>query len=176
MIESHLQSETGTGYIIITPNRSLSWRGNRWVVVSLGVLLGFSCLGFSLLGLWLVIPFAGLELAVVWGALYLTTRRAQYQEVVRFTPDEVIVERGRKRPDEKFHFQRAWSRFVLVRPASRLQRLRLVLRSHGREIEIGRRLAEADLEDLLSHLRDAVRSAPHPGAWTDPGRTLGAST
>jgi uncharacterized membrane protein len=173
MVESHLEPETGTGYVLTAPNPSLSWQGNRWVLISLATLLGVACLGFSLLGLWLVIPFAGLELAVVWGALRITALHAQYREVIRFTHDEVIVQRGRKGPSEEHRFPRAWSQFVLQRPASRMQDPRLVLRSHGREIELGRRLGSADLEALLGELHAAVRAAPYPGPA--PRTVAGAS-
>lgn len=155
MIQSHLQADTG--YLLLEPNRSLSWRGNQWLLVAVGLILGISSTGFALLGLWVVLPFAGLELMALASALYLTALNQRYREVITFTESEVLLQRGRRRPEEEFRFPRQWASFIVRVSPYRAHPPKLLLRCHGREIEVGRCVGEDEKERLINALRTATR-------------------
>ena len=53
--------------IILRPNRSADWRANRNLLLSLAALSCVISTGFALLGAWVILPFAGLEIAVLGG-------------------------------------------------------------------------------------------------------------
>ena len=141
---------------VIRPNCSLTWRGNLWLlagfcVVSFGI-AGF----FAFLGLWLVLPFAGLEMVALALALYLCAWRAQLTEVVWLDGDRLRIEIGRRGPEKQHEFDRHWVRVLLLPASAGFRRSRLMLRSHGRQLEIGACLPEEERRDLAAALRQAL--------------------
>lgn len=113
-------------------------------------------IGFSLVGAWLVLPFAGLEVAVVGAALYGLYRHADDHELIIMDDDHVTVIRyrgGRERSDV---FQRYWSKAALEHPVSWYPS-RLKLGSHGRFIVIGADIDEDERRTLVVWLNEALR-------------------
>ncbi len=143
---------------VIRPNSSLSWKGNVRVFLVISVVIVTVALMFSSKGLWLIWPFAGLEIGVLGLVLYLCARRAVEKEVIDIDADRVIVERGRYRPQARFEFIRAWAR-IRLEAGGRGRRQRLLIGAHGRMIEIGACLVEDERNDLARSLGRALNSA-----------------
>jgi uncharacterized membrane protein len=94
-------------------------------------------------------PFAGLEMLVLYLAFRYVDRHAEDYERLALAGDRLMVEvleGGRLR---RFDCNRHWARLIWE-PGS----ARLALRSHGREVEIGRHLNE---EERLSVARQLGR-------------------
>ena len=156
---SRASSEAEVHRYTLQPNQSMSWKGN---LVFLGGLLALFVLtgaAFALMGFWPVIPFAGLDLALVAYALYRVARACQAREVIRIDASSVTIEKGRRRPETSDVFQRAWARLQWRRFPSRLHPNRLFVRSHGRSVEIGGFLTEAERGDLADALGKHLRMA-----------------
>ena len=86
-----------------------------------------------MLGAWLILPFAGLEMLVLYLAFRYVDRHAADYERITIDGDRVEVESfegGRRRRHE---FNRRWAQVVVGGDGERV-----ALRSHGRELEIGR--------------------------------------
>ena len=76
-------------------------------------------------------------------------------KVITISEYEVLVEMGIRKPT-KARFQRIWSKFF-VRPGKRTQDPeKVVIRSHGDELEIGEFLNKEDKADLVRILRKTV--------------------
>jgi uncharacterized membrane protein len=124
-------------------NNSLSSSGRRFVfglilAVSLGIAAGFS----FVFGAWPILPFAGLEMVVLYCAFrYMDHHAADYERItIRGCAIAVEVQEGAHVTRRELN--RHWSQVVCDRDGSRL-----ALRAHGREIEVGRHLcAEQRLE------------------------------
>jgi len=134
----------------------MSQRG-RWLFF-LGILLLTMSIatGFAWLGAWLVLPFAGFEMLVLAGVLYLMDVRARRYELISIYPERVDVLRSDGRGEQVFSFQRYWvrTRIIPVRPGDRE---RLLIHSHGSGVEVGeflddqeRRALAAEFARLLS--------------------------
>jgi uncharacterized membrane protein len=142
---------------VIRPNSSLSWHGNLlffviMVIISFGIASVFTAKGY-----WVVFPFAGLEMAVLGMALMLCSWRASWCEVVSIRDDdtvEVIV--GRHKPECRYTFNRHWARVILASPRIKGYPNRLVLRSHGREVEIGACLNNEERQQLAQAIQQAL--------------------
>ena len=143
--------------IEIRPNRSLSWREAKIVYGGIGFVCLCVALGFTAMGYWPVLPFAGLELLALGAAYYVVSLGAQRREVVRFSEHTVAVEKGRKNLDQSWQFARAWTRVILATPVVAWYPKRLLLRSHGKEIELGDFLNESERETLAAELRRALQ-------------------
>lgn len=135
-------------------NNSLSSTGRFLVfafifVVSIGI-----AAAFAVMGAWLILPFAGIEMLVLYLAFRYMDRHAADYERIAVDGDRVTVElfeAGRTRSQE---FHRYWARLAVSPDGSRL-----VLRSHGRELEIGRYMNDEQRLDLARALERRLRGA-----------------
>lgn len=81
--------------ILLAPNQSLSLSGNLWVLISLlGVSLAIS-IGFAFAGAWVILPFAGLELLLLFVLFSYVYMEGTRQEVIRINRDRVVLDRRR---------------------------------------------------------------------------------
>ena len=141
---------------VIRPNQSLSW---QWAV-RVYVVISLCCLGigvaFALHGFWPVLPFAGLEVAVLGVAFYLCLSRSQVREVVSVNADKVTVEKGRNSPQEHWECPRVWARISLQRSPISWYPSRLAIAFQGKQVEIGRFLAEQERCELADELEQTI--------------------
>ena len=143
---------------MVRPNCSLSWRNAlRFYLGMITVSFGIAA-GFAWQGAWLVLPFAGLEMLVLGAALYSVGRRCARWQLVSVCEDAVEVTEADAAAG-RHRFSRAWARVELVPPAIRGYPARLLIRSHGRTVEIGDCLNEEEKHYLARQLRLAVEAA-----------------
>jgi uncharacterized membrane protein len=142
--------------IVIRPNRSLTRRQLQLVFLVIAVVCLSIASMFAVLGMWPVLPFAGAEVIAVGIGFYLSAVGGRETEVVSVNSDEVAVEKGRNRLTERWVLQRAWAQIRLLPPRIRWYPTRLVIRSHGREVELGGFLNEDERRQLAGELRDAI--------------------
>ncbi|MEM7406069.1 MAG: DUF2244 domain-containing protein [Pseudomonadota bacterium] len=145
---------------VVEPNEPPPWNQIRLLFVLVAIPSLLVALGFTFMGYWPILPFAGMELMLLAAALYLTARQAGRREVIKLKADVIEVERGRSAPEETWSAQRAWTQVRLVKSRYRLHPSRLVIRAHGKEIEVGSFLIEEERERLATALRDALMARP----------------
>ncbi len=130
-------------------NRSMSRTG---LVTSFGCLMLLVlaiATGFAMLGAWLVLPFAGIEVAVLGAALAWMTRHAFDYESISLRGGMLDVEIADGGDTVHRQFNPEWACLVVE---SRGAATRIALRSHGSEFEIGRHLNAADRRGLVREL------------------------
>jgi uncharacterized membrane protein len=153
----YTESITGSDYTLVTRrNNSLSPFGLRMLFVGMFLLFATVAIVFMwVVGTWLILPFSGLEIVVVAVVFYHITNHVGDYERIEISGERVSVEQKDGRKMRKAEFQRGWVRVVQEEGEFGM---RLLLRSHGREIELGRmvrydeRLALA--EQLRQHLAE----------------------
>lgn len=141
--------------IIIGPNASLSVRQAVLVLASVSFVALTVAVGFTWLGFWPILPFAGLELAALGAALWVSLKRNRYREVLSFEGGRVTVGFGwmGQGASAEIDWARPFTRVVLERGASRNSHNRLVLTSSGQRIAIGRCLTDAEREALHARIK-----------------------
>ena len=134
-------------------NNSLSSSGRRLVFgFILAVSLGIAAVFSFALGAWPIMPFAGLEMMVLYFAFrYMDRHAADYE---RITIDDrcVAVEVREGTHVNRLELSRYWAKIVCDE-----DRARLALRSHGREIELGRHLGDEQRLAMARELRRELR-------------------
>jgi uncharacterized membrane protein len=135
-------------------NNSLSSSGRLLVfsfilAVSLGIAIGF----FLILGAWPILPFAGLEMAILYCAFRYMDRHALDYERITIRGSSVGIEVYEAQRVRRLELNRYWARVVCAADGSRL-----ALRSHGREIEVGRHLCEEQRLAMAQDLRREINS------------------
>lgn len=147
-------AENGTlQRIILQPNQSISWRGVVCFYASLLLVSGGLAGGLAMLGFWPILPFAGLEMLLLGIVMYLVARRGQQREVISVSPEIILIEKGRFYPEQRWKFFRIWAKVILERCPKQWYPSRLLIRSHGRGVEIGRFLNEDERQRLATELR-----------------------
>ena len=144
---------------VVSPNCSMSWRENKIFIASLAFVSFSIAGGFALQGLWLILPFAGLEMLMLTGILYWSSLQATRCEVISIDADSITVEVGRKKMRHLHSFQRAWTRVELYPPVRAHLQSRLVMRSKGKELEIGACLNDEERESLAASIKKALLSS-----------------
>lgn len=93
--------------LVLRPNRSLSWRGNQYLFLCIAIWLASFAIGFAVMGAWVILPFVGLELLALAGALYYVSWKLSHCEVLHITPDQVTIAKGISRPKTSWALPRA---------------------------------------------------------------------
>jgi uncharacterized membrane protein len=149
----------------ILPHRSLS-RAGLWLFLAMQSVAAF---GFAALAAWrgnvFAPAFALLELSVVAYCFNRVWRRSAAGEVVTLTDSKLEVWRtGMAQPVLQTH--PFWAQIVLERGRWRTSPARLLVRSHGRFVEVGAFLNDAERSALKVRLLELLARAK-----TGPGNT-----
>ena len=134
-------------------NNSLSSSGRRLVfafilTVSFGIAVAFSVA----LGAWPILPFAGIEMVVLYVAFRYIDRHAGDYERITIRGDSVAVEVAEGGRIAHFELNRYWAQVVCEHEGAHL-----ALRSHGREIEVGRHLCDEQRLEMARGLARELR-------------------
>ena len=116
--------------------------GQRWlffaILAGLSVAVGLTLAAW---GAWPVLPYSGVEIAVLALAFWLVERRMADWERLIVADDRVIVERSRGGRCETREFNRHWVQVELEDPRNAWPRQpRIALRFAGKAVEFGRML------------------------------------
>ena len=153
MLESRQDAATGSSYIILSPNSSLTPWQARALLAVIGLMMVSIAAGFAGMGLWLVLPFSGAEWLLLAYCFWLSFRSNSVREVITITESTVVLERGRGKPEQSYRFQRAWVGLDWKQSPYKGHPSRLCFRMHGKKFEVGRFLAETERKELARELQ-----------------------
>ncbi len=156
MVETKINENTGSATIVLRPNNSSSWKFNMQIVASLAFIAICISSYFALKGLWLIFPFAGLEIGFLFACLYYRLRANINTEVITFDDNTVIVDRGAYQVKKSWKYHRMWAKIFVKNPTIRGYPKQIYIRSHGKELELGSFLNKKDKEILIKDLKHIV--------------------
>lgn len=162
MVAAEFDESATRGQIVLTPNRSWTWRANTYFVASLMVISGTVAIMFTMNGLWLVLPFTVLEMSILTGCLYYCVRRTHTTEVLTLSKSTLVFERGINRPTQRFDLDRYFSRFFLEAARHPWYRKKVSLRCREQQFEVGSFLSDEEKDDLVSQLRAMISRLDEP--------------
>ena len=148
--------EPGEYLLVARRNNSLTSAGRAIVLGSLVFISLAISLAFALHGAWLVFPFAGAEMIVLFFAFRYVDRHAADYESIAIRGDRVLGERWETGRLSRFELNRCWAQVVLDREQP--GRTTLALRSHGRQVEFGHHLTQEQREALARTLREQLKN------------------
>ena len=140
-------------------NDSLSSCGRLLVfsfilAVSLGIALALAVA----FGAWLILPFSGVEMLVLYLAFRYVEHHAADYERVAIEGDKLDIEVLDGGRVARFEFNCHWAQVLCADDGSRL-----ALRSHGREIDIGRHLNKEQRIAMGRELNRELRATSNRG-------------
>jgi uncharacterized membrane protein len=107
-------------------------------------------------GLWLVLPFSGIEMLALGTGLYVTSRKVYRREVITLDRNLTRIEKGVRRVDQRWEFQTPWVRVVDERQDGRRARRKLAIGMSGESVEVGDFLANWEKDALAFQLKDCI--------------------
>ena len=145
----------GPGFsLLVKRNCSISPHG----LVRVFALLACAAIGiaaaFALLGAWLILPFAGLEVVALGAAFVLNGRHAPDYERIELSGGRLTVEQAVAERTARFELD---ARLARVRLEGAAGRERVLLRAPGGEFEIGRHLDAGTRVELAAELTRRLR-------------------
>ena len=143
---------------MVMPNRAMLWQHIMMIYLLISGVTISIAFGFFTQGLTLILPFAGLELLALGVVLYISAWRSNIKEVVNVTEEKIRIEIGRNAPEKTYELDKAWAKVVLERSWNNWYPSRLLLRSHGRQIEIGKFLNEQERQCLGAELKKVINN------------------
>jgi uncharacterized membrane protein len=148
--------------LAVLPHRSLTLTG----LVAFLVGQSIAAIGFALLAAWggnVFAPgFAVLELGVVAYCLLRVWRASAVGQIITLTPAQMEI--AATSGVETVHFHPYWVRVRIEPGLWRGWPSRLLIGSHGREVEIGAFLNEEERQQLAQRLTELLRAANAHGA------------
>ncbi len=136
--------------IISKPNCSLTPSGRLRLVLFLSVIPLSIAIAFAIAGIWIVLPFAGLELSALAYAFYYINCHAEDYESITIEDSRLVVERRSNKHTSQYVLNPYWAKVVIENAPSGMQ---LWLRSHGKDIEIGRFMNSEQRVNLARQLQ-----------------------
>jgi uncharacterized membrane protein len=155
--------DSSAGFTLTTRrNCSMPPQALVWLLAFTACLSFAIGIGFAWFGAWPVLPFIGLEVAALAAAFYANARHASDYERIIVHAGVMRVEVRDAGRTSVHDFHPGWVRLQLERSG---EGLRIGVRSHGRQLDLGRhldapgrRLLAAELAGRLARYRDGVSS------------------
>jgi uncharacterized membrane protein len=155
MVTELESNETSGSVWILRPTRSMSWPQARRFILVVTLVSGSIGGTFAYLGLWMVMPFSGLEALAVAAAFYVVLR--ERRELVRIEGDQLIIETGARKLEQRHEFNCLWVRVTLSHSPHRNHPHRLFVGTHGRTFELGQFLTDSERERFSRSLINALK-------------------
>jgi uncharacterized membrane protein len=156
MTEGIAHGSAGAFVFHSRPRCSLTRAQECRVFWSLVVLCFGTASGLAVLGYWLVLPFAGLEIGLLAWALQALRSREAHFETITIDGDAVLLEWHTDKQNGRREMNRQWVRVQCI-CATPGRGCRLSLRSHGRETEVGHYLSDEARLKLAATLRNKMQ-------------------
>ena len=106
----------------------------------------------------MVLPFAGAEILFLGYCVLGALRYSSVRETITITNEKVLIDKkGRRNTRQSHCFQKVWVQVVVKKPTYCNHPDRLVIRSHGWEIELGRFLVAKERKAVAKKLEQLIR-------------------
>ncbi|MGZ5060420.1 MAG: DUF2244 domain-containing protein [Usitatibacter sp.] len=148
-----LEAESPAYVHLSVPNRSLGPAGRRiFLALIAATTLGIGALAAAV-GAWPVMPFAGLEAALVFFAFHLVRVHDRDFERLEIGRDEVRVESREAESLTQFVAHRPWARMIVEERGARCT---IGLAYAGRTVQLGRLMSDEGRRKLAEELRGRI--------------------
>lgn len=158
MIESNVDIARGRGHIVLSPNQSAQWRVTKiflWLTSCYMLLIASL---FALAGLWMVFPFAGIEVIALVVLMSWVACQCRCKQVIYLCDNRIRIEKGYRSPRVVWDSEIFWTRLIIDKAPYRGHPNKLILRSKQQQLEIGEFLNEHDKKKLITELRNVINN------------------
>jgi len=141
--------------IRLLPNRSASWKQTKYFVLGISVLSLSIATFWALQGAWVILPFAGLEVALLCILAHRVSYRTYHQQLLRVDDASVKIEWGYYYPKKSWLFERADSEFIITHPEHSLSPACVEIVQADQALRLGVFLNKEDIDALVELIRNS---------------------
>jgi uncharacterized membrane protein len=149
-------------FIELIPRCSLTPTGARLFLAFVGATTFGVASIYALQGMWPVLLFAGLEMALLAWAVRASMQAGSARETIAIDGDTITIRRSDRAGEHFSVFPRHASAVKLHAPSTALHPSRLMLESRGQACEVGRFLTENERRTLAARLKQLVGTVNQP--------------
>ena len=143
--------------IVAKPNQSANWRTNLLLLIALSIPSLGIAIAFAFAGAWPILPFAGLELTALGGALYYVNWKLQYRHVITLSKDSVRVDKGFYAPRDTWKFRRQNAGLSITPQKHPWEGPEVCLHDRNDSVVLGEFLSREDSLELVALLKAELR-------------------
>ena len=141
-------------FISLSPNSSLVGVYRVIFLASITFVCGGIAITFYFVGASLILPFAGIELTVLFIAFYLSFKWSSKKEKIYISQETVKIEKGINRAEYLWEEFRTFTSFQIKKEKDKT--LRLSFKSKGQDVYFGDFLNEDDKNLLKDSIKDII--------------------
>jgi uncharacterized membrane protein len=156
MILEHADVDDNRCEFLIRPNRSMTAKGMVFFVAVIGLGVFLIAIRFVLLGAWVILPFAVLEIGFLAAGFWLYERASRYRETVQLSRDSFLITQDGVNVRRSWRFNPHWVQVNLKLDPNDWYPSRLLIRSHGEQVEIGTCLTNQEREELSIAIKQSM--------------------
>ncbi|MFT4634589.1 MAG: putative membrane protein [Arenicella sp.] len=138
--------------LVITANRSMSWQQNKRILAFMFCVNMAIALGWAAMGAWMILPFAGLEIALVGLGMYYVSWKLSFKEIIIIEGDSLILQKGIYMPKQQWQWQLGSTTLIKQPSRYRMSAPALFLKHLNQTVEIGSALNRNEKKELREHL------------------------
>jgi uncharacterized membrane protein len=138
--------------LVITANRSMSWQANKRILAFMFCVNMSIALAWAAMGAWMILPFAGLEIALVGLGMYYVSWKLSFKEIIIIEADSLILQKGVYLPKQQWDWQLRNTTLIKQPSRYRMSPPTLFLRHLNQTVEIGAALNQSEKKELREHL------------------------
>ena len=135
MVEAH--SDGVRDLLVLKPNSSMSWETNKKILFAMFIVNMVIGISFAVIGAWLILPFAGLEILLVGCGMYYVCWKLNFQETIALQAQNLRIQKGVYYPKQVWDWQASNTRVLLKPSQYRMSAPALFLQHLNETIEIG---------------------------------------
>ena len=145
----------GKVQIVLAPNRSLSWRQSKVIMGCFALFCLTIAIAWSLVGAWLILPFAGLELGLLLFITYLVSKSTYRQQIILINPEYVSLHKRDGKQQQKYLLKHDAAKLLTYETHHPDDALSLYLRDDDTVVRVAEFLNLDDQKRLITLLDKA---------------------
>ncbi len=136
----------------LTPNRSATWQQTKRLILVFALFISSIAIAWSLVGVWVILPFAGLEVGLLALIMYLASKSTYEWETVAVSHRNISV---RCSNGALLVFSRQGTSLYFIEDLGKQRLPRILLKSDFQQFELGAFLNAEDKQRLHLGLKKA---------------------
>jgi uncharacterized membrane protein len=145
----------GQTIVTLSPNRSATWQQTKWVIVTMVGVVMLIAIAWTIIGAWVVLPFAGLEVGLFALLMYRVSIFTHTSQVISISSTTVLIEVGYRNKETRALMQRNQLDLFYWESKNNWELPRIILRDKDITFEVGDFLNLDDRKQLKSSLETA---------------------
>ncbi len=140
--------------LILAPNKSMSWETNKKILIGIFIVNMTIAIAWSLMGAWLVLPFAGLEVLLVGLGMYYACWKLNFKHIITIEAESFILQKGVYFPKQEWQWQKSHVRLMNKPNQYRMSAPHLFLNHLNDKIEVGEFLNQSEKKQFKGLIKE----------------------